>query len=84
MKDFIQQQLNEELSKKDVDSAIKTYMNSNEFKAKVEKIVKTRIKNEKALEDKIVKITRNVIVQLYKALWTKRNFWKTQLKNVSN
>jgi len=84
MKTFITQQLHEELSKKDMDSAIKTFLNSTEFNAKIEKIVRQRIKNEKALEDRVVKICQNVTVQLYKALWTKRNFWKTQLKNVPN
>lgn len=84
MKDLIRQRLNEEVNKSDVKSEIKKYMDSSEFKSKVEKIVKDRIKNEKALEDKVVDITKNVLTQLYKQLWTKRAFWKNGLSNKTN
>lgn len=67
--------------KREADKRVEVYMNSSEFKAKVEKIVKDRIKNEKALEDKVVDITKNVISQLYKALWLKRSVFIPQLKN---
>jgi hypothetical protein len=75
--------INEDLKKSDVDKGIKTFMDSNEFKSKIEKIVKDRIKNEKELEDKVVEITKNVITQLYKTLWTKRTFWANNLSNKS-
>ena len=73
--------INEDLKKSDIDKGIKTFMDSNEFKTKIEKIVKDRIKNEKELEDKVVEITKNVITQLYKTLWTKRTFWANNLSN---
>lgn len=76
--------INEELKKSDVDKSIKTYISGSEFKDKIEKIVKDRIKNEKELEDKVVEITKNVITQLYKTLWTKRSFWANNLSNKSN
>ena len=76
--------INEELKKSDVDKSIKTYIDSSEFKAKIEKIVKDRIKNEKELEDKVVDITKNVLTQLYKTLWTKRTFWANNLTNKSS
>ena len=84
MKDKIQARLNEELTKSDIDKGIKTFMSSNEFKAKVEKIVKDRLQDEKGLEDKVVEITKNVLTQLFKTLWTKRGFWKSNLSNKSN
>lgn len=84
MKDLIKQRLNEELTRADVKKEIKTFMGSSEFKSKVEKIVRDRIKNEKGLEDKVVKITKNVITQLYKTLWTKRSMWQSQLTNKAN
>ena len=59
-------------------------MDSNEFKSKVEKIIKDRINNDKALEDKVVEISRNVLTQLYKALWIKRTVWKSMLSNKGN
>jgi hypothetical protein len=76
--------IKEELKKSDIDKGIKIYMDTAEFKAKIEKIVKDRIKNEKELEDKVVEISKNVITQLYKTLWTKRNFWKSNISNKSN
>ena len=76
--------INEELKKSDIDKSVKTYIDSSEFKTKIEKIVKDRIKNEKELEDKVVEITKNVLTQLYKTLWTKRNVWKDNLSNKNN
>jgi hypothetical protein len=76
--------INEDLNKNDVDKAVKKYMGTSEFKEKIEKIVKDRIKNEKELEDKVVEITRNVLTQLYKTLWTKRAFWSNNISNKQN
>lgn len=76
--------INEDLTTADINKGIKIYMDTSEFKSKIEKIVKDRLKNDKELEDKVVEITKNVLTQLYKTLWTKRGFWKTQLSNKSN
>ena len=84
MKDLIKDKLNEELTKSDVKKEISSFLNSSEFEAKVAKIVKDRVKNEKGIEDKVVDITKNVITQLYKTLWTKRSMWQGQLKNKAN
>ena len=73
--------IEENLTKSDISKELKVYMSSGEFKTKVEKIVKDRIKNDKALEDKVVDITKNVLTQLYKSLWVKRDFWRNNLKN---
>ena len=81
MKDLIKDKLNEELTKSDVKKEISNFMGSSEFESKVAQIVKDKIKNEKGLEDKVVDITKNVITQLYKTLWTKRSFWSSTLKN---
>ncbi len=72
------------LTKADVSSEVKTYLDSSEFKTKIEKIVKDRIKNDSALEDKVVEITKNVLTQLYKTLWTKRGIWRNNLSNKSS
>lgn len=76
--------IKEELSKADISKEVKVYMDSNEFKKKIEKIVKDRLKNEKELEDKVVEITRNVLTQLYKTLWIKRAVWRNNLSNKSS
>lgn len=84
MKDLIRIRLNEEFTKTDAKDVVKKYMDSAEFKSKVEKIVKDRINNEKALEDKVVEISKNVLTQLYKALWVKRTVWTSMLSNKGN
>jgi hypothetical protein len=76
--------IQENMTKSDVSKEVKIYMDSKEFKNKVEKIVKDRIKNEKELEDKVVEITRNVLTQLYKTLWIKRATWQNNLTNKNN
>jgi alpha-galactosidase/6-phospho-beta-glucosidase family protein len=55
-----------------------------DFENRVKAIVKDMMKNDKDLEKKVVDVSKNVLVQLYKALWTKRNFWTSDLKNVSS
>ena len=78
------QNIKEELTKTDVNKSVKLYMDGPEFKKKIEAIVKDRLKNEKELEDKVVEITKNVLTQLYKVLWTKRGVWRDNLTNKSS
>ena len=73
--------INEELTKSDIDKAIKLYLTKDEFTSKVEKIVKDKLKNNKELEDKVVEITSNVLTQLFKTLWVKRGTWRNNLSN---
>jgi hypothetical protein len=80
----MKKKINEDLTKTEVNKQIKIYMDSGEFKSKVEKVVKDRIKNEKELEDKVVEITKNVLTQLYKTLWTKRATWVNNITNKNN
>ena len=80
----MKKKLNEDLTKTDINKQIKVFMDSSEFKNKIEKIVKDRIKNEKELEDKVVEITKNVLTQLYKTLWVKRATWVNNITNKNN
>ena len=83
MKDFIKKKLNEELTKSDVKDEIDKAMKSTALSDLVAKVVKDRIKNDKELERFMVDINKNVLTQLYKTLWTKRNFWQSSLKNTA-
>jgi|GEM_PF-1095536 hypothetical protein len=56
----------------------------SQFETKVKDIVKDSIKGNKDFENKVVEITRNVLVQLYKQLWTRRSFWANDLRNSPN
>jgi len=76
--------INEDLTKSDVSKEIKGYIDTKEFKSKIEKIVKDKLKDDKELEDKVVEITKNVISSIYKTLWDKRSLWKNNLSNKNN
>lgn len=85
MKELIKQKLNEvALTKSDVKDEVSNQLDSNPIKKKIEDIVTTKIKGNKELEDKIVDITKNVLTQLYKTLYTKKSFWRDNLSNKSN
>jgi hypothetical protein len=73
--------LHEELTKSDVSKELKIYMGTNEFKRKIEAIVKDKLKDNKELDDKVVEITKNVLTQLYKTLWLKKSVWISNLTN---
>ena len=57
---------------------------SSDLERKIGDIIKRKFKNDKDIEKYIVDITRNVLVQLYKNLYTRKNFWANDLKNSSN
>ena len=48
---------------------------------KIDQLIKKSFKG-KDFEDKTIKIAKNAIVQLYKALWIRRTFWSEYIKNV--
>lgn len=78
----------ESITKDDVKSIVKKEFreflnnsNSAELDKKVQKMVAEAVKNNKDVEKHLVEITRNVLVQMYKNLWTRRSFWSSDLKN---
>jgi hypothetical protein len=73
--------IKEDVTKSDIDKAIKVYLTKDDFKSKVEKIVKDKLKDNKELEDKVVEISANVLTQLFKTLWVKRGNWRNNLSN---
>jgi hypothetical protein len=72
------------MAKEDIKKELSVYLKSKDFEDKINKIVKDKIKTDKALEDKVVEITKNVLTQLYKTLWVKRSVWKNNLSNKGN
>ena len=80
-----------ELTKSDVEQIAKretknffASSRSPELENRVKQIVKNMIKNDANIERIMVNVAKNVLVQLYKALWTKRSFWANDLKNTAN
>ncbi len=86
--------INEQLSPTDksdikamIRKEIKDFLDvnrSSEFETKVADIIKKRFKSDKDFEKYFVDVTRNVLIQLYKNLYTRRNFWANDLKNASS
>lgn len=86
--------LNEELSASD-KSAVKSIVQNEirdflklsrnqSFDKLVEGMVQDYVKKDKDLEKHIVEINKNVLIQLYKTLWTRRSFWANDLKNATS
>lgn len=73
----------EQIAKK----TIQNYLSANrnpELESRIKIVIKDMVKQDKDFEKTVVEICRNVLVQLYKALWTRRSFWSADLKNVSS
>jgi|TARA_R110002020_G_scaffold247867_3_gene461915 hypothetical protein len=51
----------------------------NDLEKKVSKIIKNELKGSK-FKKEIVEINKDVLVQLYKELWMRRQFWLTAIK----
>lgn len=63
-----------------IKSNFDDYIKSNDFKEKQKETFSKLIKS-KDFENEIVDIVKNVLTQMHKTLWLKRNFWKDELKN---
>ena len=79
------------LTNSDVKSIVKReireFLNmtqTGDLEKKIKEMVKEAIKSDKDLEKNMVEISKNVLVQLYKNLWTRRSFWTNDLKNSPN
>ena len=70
----------EKIAKRTFYDILKNARNT-QLEKKVSEIVQDMVKKDTRFQKDIVEITKNVLVQLYKALWTKRSFWITDLKN---
>lgn len=66
------------LARTEFEDMIKT----SNIKSKIEDIVKKQLKNDKPTQKEVADITQKVLVQFYKTLWTKRNFWANKLDNI--
>lgn len=67
--------MSKETIKTDIAKEIKIQLDKKTFADKIEKIVKDRLKDNKELEKSVETITKNVIANVFKTLWMKRNFW---------
>ena len=57
-------------------------MKENDFKSKIEAIVKKQMKDDKPTQKEVAKISEKVLVQFYKTMWQRRSFWSNKLDNI--
>jgi len=70
------------LARDEFDKAIKNHLSSSQFETKVKELVLANLKNHKATQKEVASITREVLVKLYKTLWTRKGFWSNGLENI--
>lgn len=68
-----------QIAKTEIKNFLKT-SNRTEFENQIKVIVSDMIKNDNDLESHFVEIVRDVIINLYKQFWTKRQIWSNNLK----
>ena len=66
-----------------VRKEIKDSMTDSKLKSKVKDILSDEHKS-KEFEKRLVDVSKNVLVQLYKQLYNKRSFWTSGLSNDPN
>jgi hypothetical protein len=64
-----------------VKKEIKDFLDTTKAHDIVVKIIQKELGTKK-IDDKIVDLATKVVVELYKTLWTRNNFWVSALKNV--
>jgi hypothetical protein len=89
IKNLIKEELNasdeariKKLARDEFDKEIKKHLSSSQLEKKVKELVISNLKNHKATQKEIASITKEVLVKLYKTLWTRKGFWSNGLENI--
>lgn len=66
-----------------VKKEVKSFLNDNQLKKKIIDTVKDELKKQNIVDKKqVVDISSKALVELFKHLWLRRNFWETPVKNM--
>lgn len=89
IKKIIKEELNasdeariKKLARDEFDKEIKKHLSSSQLEKKVKELVMANLKNHKPTQKEVASIAKEVILKLYKTLWTRKNFWSNGLENV--
>ena len=89
MKNRIKKILKEELNRSDkaeikrlARAEFEDMLKKSDIKSKIEKIVVDQLKKDNPTKKEVANITQKVLVQFYKTMWTRRNFWANKLDNI--
>jgi predicted nucleic acid-binding protein len=83
-KNIIKIRIEEGLSSEDrnqIKSEVTKLLKSSDLKDVISTIIAKELKDNSELEKQTVQITKNVLTQLFKALWTKKSVWVSSLSN---
>lgn len=79
--------LNEEITKADekqISKILKKELDKKDVERKLTDLLSKKLLKNKDVEEKMVEVASNVVTQLFKTLWVRRNVWRTRLKNKAN
>jgi hypothetical protein len=89
IKKIIKEELNssdeariKKLARDEFDKEIKKHLSSSQLEKKVKELVMANLKSHKATQKEVASITKDVLVKLYKTLWTRKGFWSNGLENI--
>jgi hypothetical protein len=89
IKNILKEELNasdeariKKLARDEFDKEIKKHLSSSQLEKKVKELVIANLKNHKPTQKEVASITRDVLVKLYKTLWTRKGFWSNGLENI--
>jgi hypothetical protein len=89
VKHIIKEELNKsdearikKLARDEFDKMIKKHLSGTPLENKVKEIVLQNLKKDNPTQKEVASITKEVLVKLYKTLWTKKNFWSNGLENI--
>ena len=70
------------LARDEFDKMIKKHLSSSQLETKVKELVLKNLKKDKPTQREFAAITKEVILKLYKVLWTRKNFWSNNLESI--
>jgi len=89
IKNILKEELNssdeariKKLARDEFDKMIKKHVSSPELEKKIKELVLQNIKKDKPTQKEVASITKEVLVKLYKTLWTRKGFWSNGLENI--
>jgi len=89
IKNILKEELNKsdetkikKLARDEFDKLIKKHLSSTDLEKKVQELVVKNLKKDKPTKKEVASITKDVLINLYKVLWQRKNFWSNNIENI--
>ena len=73
---------NKKLARDEFDKLVKKHLSSTDLEKKVQELVVKNLKKDKPTKKEVASITKDVLINLYKVLWQRKNFWSNNIENI--